>query len=106
MYLRGVPVRDIEDITEITSRTKSDWDLDLLRLPVHYWRKIRMKDPREPIVRAIRHRTRMVEAFTGGYLAVMLVAARLRHVASTKLGSGAIFRWMHCANPTKQEAAA
>jgi transposase-like protein len=40
----------------------------------------------ERIIREIRRRTRVVGAFPDGQSALMLVAARLRHVASTKWG--------------------
>ena len=38
-------------------------------------------------MREIRRRTRVVGAFPDGQSALMLVAARLRHVASTKWGT-------------------
>jgi transposase-like protein len=38
-------------------------------------------------MREIRRRTRVVGAFPDGNSALMLVAARLRHVASTRWGS-------------------
>jgi putative transposase len=39
------------------------------------------------IMREIRRRTRVVGAFPDGNSALMLVAARLRHVAGTKWGT-------------------
>ena len=41
----------------------------------------------ERIIREIRRRTRVVGAFPDGQSALMLVAARLRHVAATRWGS-------------------
>jgi transposase-like protein len=41
----------------------------------------------ERIMREIRRRTRVVGAFPDGHSALMLVAARLRHVAGTNWGS-------------------
>ena len=38
-------------------------------------------------MREIRRRTRVVGAFPDGHSALMLVAARLRHVAATKWGT-------------------
>ena len=38
-------------------------------------------------MREIRRRTRVVGAFPDGHSALMLVAARLRHIAGTKWGS-------------------
>lgn len=50
-------------------------------------RSLRTDNPLERINREIRRRTRVVGAFPDGNSALMLVAARLRHVASTKWGS-------------------
>jgi len=52
--------------------------------PSEHWRRIRTNNPMERIIREIRRRTRVVGAFPDGESALMLVAARLRHVASTK----------------------
>ena len=52
--------------------------------PGEHWRRIRTNNPMERIIREIRRRTRVVGAFPDGESALMLVAARLRHVASTK----------------------
>ena len=54
--------------------------------PPTHWIKIRTNNPMERIMREIRRRTRVVGAFPDGDSAVMLVAARLRHIASSKWG--------------------
>lgn len=54
--------------------------------PSTHWLKIRTNNPMERIMREIRRRTRVVGAFPDGDSAVMLVAARLRHIASSKWG--------------------
>ena len=54
--------------------------------PQTHWLKIRTNNPLERIMREIRRRTRVVGAFPDGESAVMLVAARLRHIASSKWG--------------------
>ena len=41
----------------------------------------------ERINREVRRRTRVVAAFPDGQSALMLVAARLRHIAGTKWGT-------------------
>ena len=41
----------------------------------------------ERIIREIRRRTRVVGAFPDGQSALMLVAARLRHITGTKWGT-------------------
>ncbi len=54
--------------------------------PATHWRKIRTNNPLERIMKEIRRRTRVVGAFPDGHSALMLSAARLRHVAGTKWG--------------------
>ena len=51
------------------------------------WRQIRTNNPLERIIREVRRRTRVVGAFPDGQSALMLVAARLRHIAATKWGT-------------------
>jgi transposase-like protein len=55
--------------------------------PREHWRSLRTNNPLERIMREIRRRTRVVGAFPDGHSALMLVAARLRHVAGTNRGS-------------------
>ncbi len=54
--------------------------------PSAHWRKIRTNNPLERIMREIRRRTRVIGAFPDGHSALMLSAARLRHIAGTKWG--------------------
>ncbi|MDD5006966.1 MAG: IS256 family transposase [Syntrophorhabdaceae bacterium] len=54
--------------------------------PREHWRKIRTNNPLERIMKEIRRRTRVVGSFPDGNSALMLVAARLRHIAGTKWG--------------------
>ena len=55
--------------------------------PSKHWRRIRTNNPLERIMKEIRRRTRVVGAFPDGKSAIMLVGARLRHIAGTKWGS-------------------
>ncbi len=55
--------------------------------PSQHWRSLRTNNPLERLMREIRRRTRVVGAFPDGQSALMLVAARLRHVAGTKWGT-------------------
>jgi transposase-like protein len=55
--------------------------------PPEHWRKLRTNNPLERLLREIRRRTRVVGSFPDGRSALMLAAARLRHVAGTKWGS-------------------
>lgn len=58
--------------------------LSYMSFPREFWRRIRTNNPLERIMREIRRRTRVVGNFPDGESALMLVAARLRHIASTK----------------------
>ena len=61
--------------------------LSYMRFPREHWRRIRTNNPLERIMREIRRRTRVVGAFPDGNSALMLVAARLRHIAGTSWGT-------------------
>jgi transposase-like protein len=61
--------------------------LSYMSFPSEHWTRIRTNNPLERIMREIRRRTRVVGAFPDGKSALMLVAARLRHVAGTHWGS-------------------
>jgi transposase-like protein len=54
--------------------------------PSEHWRSLRTNNPLERIIREIKRRTRVVGAFPDGQSALMLVAARLRHIAGTTWG--------------------
>ena len=54
--------------------------------PSEHWTKIRTNNVIERMNREIRRRTRVVGAFPDGNSALMLVCARLRHVAGTQWG--------------------
>ena len=60
--------------------------LSYYRFPREHWRRIRTNNPLERIMREIRRRTNVVGCFPDGNSALMLVAARLRHIAGTKWG--------------------
>jgi transposase-like protein len=64
-----------------------DETLSYMRFPTEHWRQIRTNNPLERIMREIRRRTRVVGAFPDGRSALMLVAARLRHIAGTRWGT-------------------
>lgn len=61
-----------------------DETLSYMSFPSEFWRRIRTNNPLERIMREIRRRTRVVGNFPDGESALMLVAARLRHISSTK----------------------
>lgn len=64
-----------------------DETLSYMSFPHEHWTRIRTNNPLERIMREIRRRTRVVGAFPDGKSALMLVAARLRHVAGSRWGT-------------------
>lgn len=61
--------------------------LRYMAYPREHWTRIRTNNALERLMREIRRRTRVVGAFPDGNSALMLTAARLRHVAGTKWGT-------------------
>jgi len=61
--------------------------LSYMAFPREHWRSLRTNNMLERLMREIRRRTRVVGCFPDGESALMLVGARLRHVAATKWGS-------------------
>ena len=81
--LRNIKLKNAADLVEkVVEQT-----LTYYHFPCEHWRRIRTNNPMERIIREIRRRTRVVGAFPDGESALMLVAARLRHVAATKWGT-------------------
>jgi transposase-like protein len=63
-----------------------DETLSYYAFPPEHWRRIRTNNPLERIMKEIRRRTNVVGSFPDGNSALMLVAARLRHIAGSKWG--------------------
>lgn len=61
--------------------------LQYMNFPRTHWIRIRTNNPLERIMKEIRRRTRVVGAFPDGHSALMLTAARLRHIAQSKWSS-------------------
>jgi putative transposase len=81
--LKGMKLSQAAKLVEQSvSETLSYFDF-----PSQHWRSLRTNNPLERLMREIRRRTRVVGAFPDGQSALMLVAARLRHVAGTKWGT-------------------
>ena len=81
--LRAMRLRKAADLVERCI----DETLGFYSYPQTHWLRIRTNNPLERIMREIRRRTRVVGAFPDGESAVMLVGARLRHIASTNWGT-------------------
>ena len=63
--------------------------------PSEHWTRIRTNNVIERLNREIRRRTRVVGSFPDGNSALMLVCARLRHVAGTQWGSKKYMNMKH-----------
>jgi putative transposase len=100
--LRAMKLTSAAELVE----QKAHETLTYFAYPSTHWRQIRTNNPLERIIREIRRRTRVVGAFPDGKSALMLVAARLRHIASTKWGKRRYLVMDPLLNPAKQEAAA
>ena len=61
--------------------------LTYMDFPTEHWSRIRTNNLTERVNREIRRRTRAIGAFPDGNSALMLVCARLRHVAASEWGS-------------------
>jgi transposase-like protein len=85
---------------------KAHETLTYFAFPGNHWRQIKTNNPLERIIREIRRRTRAVGAFPDGHSALMLVAARLRHIASTKWGKRRYLAMETLLHPLPEEAAA
>lgn len=79
--------KKIEDSVEETL-TYADY-------PSEHWTRIRTNNVIERLNREIRRRTRVVVCFPDGNSALMLVCARLRHVAGTQWGNKKYMNMKH-----------
>ena len=74
--------------------------------PDTHWRSLRTNNPLERLMREIRRRTRVVGAFPDGQSALMLVAARLRHIATTHWGTRRYLAMEALTQPLTEEVTA
>lgn len=78
--------------------------LTYMSFPSEHWTKIRTNNVIERLNREIRRRTRVVGAFPDGNSALMLVCARLRHVAGTQWGGKKYMNMKHLESMEKNMA--
>ncbi len=76
-----------------------------MRFPREHWRRIRTNNPLERVMKEIRRRTKVVGAFPDGQSAMMLCAARLRHVAGTHWGTRKYLDMARLREQDQEEAA-
>jgi transposase-like protein len=61
--------------------------LTFMEFPSQHWTPLRTNNLLERVIREIKRRTRAIGAFPDGQSALMLVCARLRHVAVSEWGT-------------------
>ena len=75
--LRGMK---LESVAEFVEKSVEE-TLSYMSFPREHWTRLRTNNSLERIMKEIRRRTRVVGAFPDGNSALMLVCARLRHIA-------------------------
>jgi transposase-like protein len=78
--------------------------LTYMDFPYAHWSKLRSNNVIERLNREIRRRTRVVGTFPDGKSALMLVCARLRHVAGKAWGTRRYMSMTHLDEMLKEEA--
>jgi len=73
--------------------------------PSQHWRSLRTNNMLERVNREVRRRTRVVGAFPDGQSALMLVAGRLRYIASSKWGTRRYLNMQHLADQDAEKVA-
>ena len=79
--------------------------LTYMEFPYEHWLRIRTNNVIERLNREIRRRTRVVGTFPDGNSALMLVCARLRHVAGTQWGNKKYLNMKHLENQADPDSA-
>lgn len=64
-----------------------DETLTYMDFPTQHWSRLRTNNTNERLNREIKRRTKAIGAFPDGQSALMLVCARLHHVAGTQWGA-------------------
>jgi putative transposase len=82
-----------------------DETLSYYAFPPQHYRHLKTNNPLERIMREIRRRTRVVGNFPDGKSALMLVSARLRHIATTQWGERRYMDMDHLKEHKQQEGA-
>ena len=100
LELKGMKLPEAAD----KLRSGIDETLSYMAFPYEHWSKIRTTNMVERINREIKRRTRVVGAFPDGKSALMLVCARLRHVAATQWGTKRYMNMKHLENFSNEES--
>jgi len=70
-----------------TVRDGAEETFSYYQFPPEHWRQLRTNNMLERVMKEIRRRTRVVGCFPDGNSALMLAAARLRHISGTRWGT-------------------
>jgi putative transposase len=81
--LRAMKLKAAAELVE----EKISETLTFYAYPSQHWLKLKTNNPMERLLKEARRRTKVVGAFPDGHSALMLVAARLRHVSTTQWGT-------------------
>jgi putative transposase len=81
--LRAMKLKAAAELVE----AKISETLTFYAYPSQHWLKLKTNNPMERLLKEARRRTKVVGAFPDGHSALMLVAARLRHVSTTQWGT-------------------
>ncbi len=76
--------------------------LTYMDFPTQHWTRIRTNNTIERLNREIKRRTKAIGAFPDGQSALMLVCARLRHVAGTQWGTRRYMSMDHLSKPEEE----
>lgn len=87
-----------------TLREGIEETLSYYYFPREHWLRIRTNNMLERIMKEIRRRTRVVGSFPDGNSALMLTAARLRHIAGTKWSTACYLNMKRLEEQRQQEA--
>ena len=77
--------------------------LAYMDFPTQHWTRIRTNNAIERLNREIKRRTKAIGAFPDGQSALMLVCARLRHVAATSWGARRYMNMDHLFKPEEDQ---
>lgn len=80
-----------------------DETLTYMDFPYQHWLRIRTNNTMERVNREIKRRTRAIGAFSDGQSALMLVCARLRHVAASDWGMKRYLNMQHLLSQELQQ---
>lgn len=81
--LKAIKLRAAAELVESSIQET----LTFFSYPPQHWIKLKTNNPMERLLKEARRRTKVVGAFPDGHSALMLVAARLRHVSATTWGT-------------------